>query len=102
MPPSRQDFIHCTVSFLFWQVYNGDMYYKFTFGSFFVGLIVLIIGAVMTVYHQKLADNLASGISSYDRFKFWGLVVCGVGFGIMLCLHTIPLGWLAESLFGRR
>lgn len=76
------------------------MLYEFSFGSLFVGLIILAVGAAMTVYHQKLADNFGSGLASYDRFKFWSLIVCVAGPAIMLSLHTIPLNWLARSLFG--
>ena len=60
------------------------MLYQFSFDSLFFGILVLIAGGIVVVFHQKLADNLGSGVSSYDRFKFWGLVTCGVGFAIML------------------
>ena len=56
-------------------------------------------GGLVVIFHQKLADNLGGGVSSYERFKFWGLITCGVGFAIMLSLHTIPLNWLLNSLF---
>ncbi len=73
---------------------------KFAILELFFGILVLIAGGIVVIFHQKLADNLGSGVSSYDRFKFWGLVTCGVGFAIMLSLHTIPLNWLLNSLFG--
>ena len=76
------------------------MLYEFSFGSFFVGLIILAAGAAATVYYQKLADNFGSGIASYDRFYLGGLITCGVGIAIMLSLHTIPLNWLVRSVFG--
>ena len=76
------------------------MLYEFSIGALFLGMFILAIGALIVGYHQKLADNLASGVSSYDRFRFWGLVVCGTGIAIMLSLHSIPLNWLAWSLFG--
>lgn len=75
------------------------MLYKFSFGSFFVGLIVLVAGVIITVYHQKLADNFGSGVASYDRFKLGGIITCGVGISIMLSLHTIPLNWIVQSVF---
>ena len=75
--------------------------YEFSLGAFFFGLLILAAGAIMTVFHQKLADNLASGVSSYDRFKLWGLIICGVGIVIMTGLHTIILNWLLGSLFNR-
>ena len=73
--------------------------YEFSLESMFIGLLILAAGAAMVVFHQKLADHLASGVSSYERFRFWGLVVCGVGLAITLSLHSIPLNWLINSLF---
>lgn len=77
-----------------------NMLYEFSFGAFFLGLIILAGGGITVAYHQKIADNLASGVSSYERTKFWGLVACVVGCVVMLGLHSIPLNWLARSLFG--
>ena len=74
--------------------------YDFTIGALFVGLIVMAVGAAMVVFHQKLADNLGSGLSSYDRFRLAGLIVCGAGLVIALSLHTIPINWLLNALFG--
>ena len=76
------------------------MLYQFSFGALFFGILVMAAGGLVVIYHQKIADNLGSGIGSYDRFKFWGLVTCGVGFIIMFSLHTIPLNWILNSLFG--
>ncbi|MDO5343560.1 MAG: hypothetical protein Q4F02_01460 [Candidatus Saccharibacteria bacterium] len=76
------------------------MLYEFSIGALFLGMLILAVGALIVGYHQKLADNLGSGVSSYDRFRFWGLVTCGVGVAIMLSLHSIPLNWLSRSLFG--
>ncbi len=75
--------------------------YEFSFGSFFIGLIILAVGAIGVVYHQKIADSFGSGVSSYDRFKLWALVVCGVGIAVMLSLHTIVLNWFINALFNR-
>ena len=75
------------------------MLYEFSVQSFFVGVLIIIAGALGVVYHQKLADNLADGLNSYDKFKFWSLIVCGIGFAVMLSLHTIPLNWIVQSVF---
>ena len=76
------------------------MLYQFSFGSLFFGILVLIAGGIVVVFHKKLSENLGSGVIIYDSFKFLGLVKFGVGFAIMLSLHTIPLNWLLNSLFG--
>ena len=82
-------------------MYNKVVMYEFSFGSFFIGLIILAVGAIGVVYHQKIADSFGSGVSSYDRFKLWALVVCGVGIAVMLSLHTIVLNWFINALFNR-
>ncbi len=74
--------------------------YEFSIGALFLGLLILAIGGLMVLFHQKLANNLGSGMASYERFKFWGLITCGVGIIIMTSLHTIPLNYLINTLFG--
>jgi hypothetical protein len=76
--------------------------YSFSIGALIFGLLILAVGGAMVAFHQKIADNLAGGVSSYDRVKLWGLIVCGIGIIIMMSLHTIPLNWLVQSLFGGR
>ena len=76
------------------------MLYQFSFSALFFGILIMTAGGLVVIFHQKLADNLGGGVSSYERFKFCGLITCGVGFAIMLSLHTIPLNWLLNSLFG--
>ena len=77
------------------------MQYEFSVGSFFFGLIILIAGVVFVKWHQKIADNLGSGISSYDRYKLWAFITCGLGFIIMLNLHMVILSWFFNMLFHR-
>ena len=75
--------------------------YEFSFGAFFIGLIILILGAIGVIYHQKLADSLGSGVGSYERFRLWSLIACGLGIVIMLSLHSILLNWIVTSIFNR-
>ena len=75
--------------------------YEFSFGAFFAGLIILAIGALGVVYYQKIADNLGSGVSSYEKFRLWALIVCGVGLAVMLSLHSILLNLLIDTVFRR-
>jgi hypothetical protein len=75
------------------------MAYEFSFASFFIGFIIVVVGAAFMIWHQVIADNLGSGVSSYDRFKFWALITIIVGFIVMLNLHVFILGNLLSSLF---
>lgn len=75
------------------------MAYEFSFASFFLGFIIVTVGAAFMLWHQIIADNLGSGVSSYDRFKLWALITCVVGFIVMLNLHWFILGNLLISIF---
>jgi uncharacterized membrane protein YidH (DUF202 family) len=67
------------------------MEYEFSIGSFFIGLIILATGVAFVRWHQTVADNFGSGVSSYDRFKLWAFITCGVGLIVMINLHTVLL-----------
>jgi uncharacterized membrane protein YidH (DUF202 family) len=75
------------------------MVYEFSIGSFFIGLLILAAGVAFVRWHQVIADNLASGVSSYDRAKLWAFITCGVGLLVMLNLHTMILVWFFSLLF---
>jgi len=75
--------------------------YEFSFGNLFVGLLILIAGTLVTVFHQKIGDNFASGVSSYKNIKLFGLAAVGLGFIVALSVHTLFLN-VFVSLFFRR
>jgi len=77
------------------------MTYEFSIGSFFIGLLILAVGAAFTRWHQTIADNLGGGVSSYDRYKLWAFITCGLGVLVMLNLHTMILNWFFGMLFNR-
>jgi len=77
------------------------MQYEFSIGSFFTGLIILAVGVALVKWYQPIADNLGSGVSSYDRFRLWALIACGLGFVVMINLHTTLLTWLFGLFFNR-
>ncbi|QWQ32422.1 hypothetical protein KOY48_00910 [Candidatus Minimicrobia naudis] len=79
------------------------MLYQFSFGLLFFGILVLIAGGIVVVFHQKLADNLGKRRAVVcDRFKFWGLVTCGVGFAIMPVPAHYPIKLATKLPFWRR
>jgi hypothetical protein len=75
------------------------MQYEFSVGSFFFGFIILLAGVAFVKWHQVIADNLGSGVSSYDRYKLWALITCGVGLIVMVNLHTYILTNLFRTIF---
>ena len=78
------------------------MLYEFSFGSFFVGLIILIVGVAFVRWYQPIANNFGGGVGSYERYKMWAFITCGVGFLVMLNLHMFILGWFFSLLFPGR
>ncbi len=75
------------------------MDYTFSWSAFFAGMIIMVIGAIFTVYHQKIADTMGSGMSDYDRYKLAGVIACAVGLVVALNLVNIILSFLVGSLF---
>jgi len=75
------------------------MQYEFSFVSFGFGLVIVIVGILFMRFHQVVADNLGSGMSSYDRYKLWALITCIVGLLVTFNLHWFLLGNLLLMVF---
>jgi hypothetical protein len=75
------------------------MEYEFSIGSFFIGLVIVAAGVAFVRWYQVIADNLGSGVASYDRFRMWAFITCGVGLVVMVNLHTMLLVWFFGLLF---
>lgn len=77
------------------------MNWNFSLGWMFLGLLILIGGALMVVFYQPISDNFASGVSSYKSVKKWGLIIAGVGLLVMSNLHTLLLTAFVNIVFLR-
>ena len=77
------------------------MDYEFSIGSFFIGLIILALGVVFVRFHQWVADNFGSGVTSYDRYKLYAFLACGLGLIVMVNLHAVILNSIADAIFSR-
>ncbi len=82
-------------------MYNSGMEYKFSVGSFFVGLIILVVGVVFVRYHQWVANNFGGGVGSFDRYKLYAFIACGLGLIVMVNLHAMLLNWFFSLIFGQ-
>ena len=60
---------------------------EFNINGFLLGVAIIVVGVLLLKYYKEIADNLASGVSSYDKIRIWGvgLVMLGLGvsFGIV-------------------
>ena len=77
------------------------MEYTFDIGTFFIGIIILIVGVAFMRWHQAIADNFGGGVTSYDKYKLWALGACVLGFLVMLNLHWFILGNIFKLIFNR-
>jgi hypothetical protein len=75
------------------------MEYTFDIGAFGIGLIILILGALLTIFHQKIADTMGAGAAEYDKYKLAGVIACAVGLLVSLNLVGFLLNLLVGSLF---
>ena len=78
------------------------MDWNFSIGWFLIGTLILAAGAAMVVFHRQITDNfLTTGVSGYDKVKFWGIITCVLGLIIMTNLHTVILTALVNIVFKR-
>ena len=75
------------------------MDYELSLGSFFFGIMIVVIGVMFVRFHQWFADNFAGGVGSYEKFKLAGVITCLIGLLVMVNLHTLILGALVRAIF---
>ncbi len=78
------------------------MNWNFSLGWFIGGLAIFIAGGLMIVYYRQISDNFVHGVSTYDKVKFWGIIVTIIGFLVMANLHTFVLELLVSIIFPGR
>jgi len=74
------------------------MQWSFEWGWFFGGIAISIAGLLTVRFHRQIADNLASGVRSYEKIKLWGVVAIIGGFICMANLHTLILYFLLSLI----
>ena len=81
--------------------YNMLMDWNFSIGWMITGLIILAASGAIVANYQKISDTMLSGVSSYDRVKFWGMIGVGLGLAVMANLHTLILTFFVNLVFKR-
>ena len=64
-----------------------------------VGLVIVIGGGLTVFFYRQIADNLANGVSSYEKVKKYGVIAIIVGVIVTANLHTFVLELLFSLLF---
>ncbi len=77
------------------------MDWNFSIGWMITGMIILAASGAVVANYQKISDTMLSGVSSYDRVKFWGMIGCGIGLAVMANLHTLLLSLFVSVVFRR-
>ena len=77
------------------------MTYELSAASFFIGIGILVAGVLFVRFHQWIADNFGGGVGSYERYKLYAFITCGLGLIVMTNLHAMVLTWFFNSIFNR-
>jgi len=77
------------------------MDWNFSIGWMIVGILILAASGAVVANYQKISDTMLSGVSSYDRVKFWGMIGVGLGLAVMANLHTLILTIFVNLVFKR-
>ena len=77
------------------------MKYTFDFGWMIGGILITVAGGLIVIFYRQIAENLANGVSSYERVKLFGIITILVGLLVTANLHTYVLGLLVKLIFNR-
>lgn len=77
------------------------MGWSFSFGWMFAGLLVMVAGALIVIYYQKVAESFLNGVTDYEKTKLIGIIVVIVGLILVTNLHTVLLTAFVNLLFRR-
>lgn len=77
------------------------MDFTFSIGWMFGGLAIALVGGLIVVFYRPISENLANGVSSYERVKLFGVITIIVGFLIASNLMSLVLTGIVNLLFGK-
>lgn len=77
------------------------MDFTFDFGWMVGGLFIALAGGLIVIFYRQIADNLANGVSSYNRVKLFGTITIVVGLLVTANLHILVLTLITNLLFKR-
>ena len=76
------------------------MDFTFDFGWMIGGLVIAAAGGAIVFFHRQIAENLANGVSSYDKVKLFGVITIVVGLLVTMNLHTFILTLIVNWIRG--
>ena len=76
------------------------MDFTFSIGWLFGGLAIAGAGTAVVFFHRQIAENMASGVSSYEKVKLFGVITIVIGLLVAMNLHTFLLTLLVNVIRG--
>ena len=74
------------------------MDYQFNFGWMVAGLAITLAGALVVIFYRPIAENLANGVSSYEKVKLFGIIAVVIGLlttsNLLLFVFNLLFGFL--------
>ncbi len=67
---------------------------------FFIGILVTVAGFFFVRFYKEVADNMGSGVASYNRYKLIAVGTCIAGIIIILNLHSLVIETIGRLVFG--
>lgn len=77
------------------------MDFTFSIGWMLGGLAIAAAGGAIVFFYKQIADNLANGVSSYERVKLFGVITIIVGLLIASNLMSLVLNLIVSLIFGK-
>ena len=77
------------------------MDFEFSFGWMAAGLAIALAGGLIVVFYRPIAENMANGVSSYEKVKLFGIITLIIGFLVTANLHIFILTLITNLIFGR-
>ena len=75
------------------------MDFTFSIGWMLGGLAIAAAGGAIVFFYKQIADNLANGVSSYERVKLFGVITIIVGLLIASNLMSLVLNLIVSLIF---
>ena len=77
------------------------MDFTFDFGWMAGGLAIALAGGLIVIFYRQIAENLANGVSSYEKVKLFGVITIIVGLLVTANLHIFILNLIVSLLFNK-
>ena len=63
--------------------------------------MIAAAGGAIVYFHRQIADNLASGVSSYEKVKLFGVITIVIGLLVTANLHILVLQLIVRLITGK-